>query len=188
MSARSRRRVSLTALVILASLTVAGCLQPAKAKVSVADMSALFPAIERLGVRSYMVRGPMTDQPGCEFFLYRRGPFTSATSGDDCRIMWVDPENPDAGPVGPAPSAFDREAQDDLAALKREFGRIGVPIEYLYINLDSAGSVGPRSAFAADRCVAYFYEPGWTALPEDIPGEQVSTGITADWYKTDTCP
>ena len=187
MSSRSLWRALCLALLILAGLMVAACLAPAKAKVSVSDLTALFPTIERLGVRSYTV-DTRTDQPDCVFFEYGRGAFTSDPSDEFCRVWRVDPQNPDAGWVGPAPVAFDQQAHNDLAALKGEFDRVGVPIEYLYINLDPAGAVGPDSAFDADRCIAYFYQPDWSALPEDIPGKSVSTGITADWYKTDHCP
>lgn len=34
----------------------------------------------------------------------------------------------------------------------------------------------------------HWYQPGWAVLPEDIPGDSVSRGIDADWYRTDDCP
>ena len=68
------------------------------------------------------------------------------------------------------------------------FDRVGTPLRYLNVVLTQEGLMGPDSGFAFDRCVYYSYQPGWTALPEDIPDEQVSTGIDGDWYRTDACP
>ncbi len=163
-------------LIVIAGL-VAGCLPPTKANVSVTSLEGLFPIIKRLHIDAYMVE-PRTDQPACVFFLSRRGAFSSDPSDEFCRVF---------GAGGPPAVAFDQQASDDLAELKGEFDLVGVPVQYLYINLGAGASIGPESAFSADRCVAYFYSPGWSALPEP-ERNTVSSGITADWYKTDSCP
>ena len=177
MSARPRRSAPCAALTVLVLLAAVGCLRPTKAGLSVSALSALFPVMDQLDVHSYMAD---PHDPDCVYFEYRRGSFTSNPSNEFCRTF--------EGPDDPAPVAFDPRATNDMASLIGEFERVGVPIEYLYISQDVAGAVGSGSLFAADRCVAYVYEPGWSSLPEDIPGESVSTAISADWHKTDNCP
>jgi hypothetical protein len=151
-----------------------------KAHVSISSLTALFPTIERLGVSKYLVE-TRTDKPDCVFFEYRHGAFTSDPSDEFCRVFG------EPGPTDPTPVPFDETANVDLASLRGEFNRLDVPIQYLFIHLDSDGAVGPGSAFNADRCVGYFYQPGWSTLPEADP-DVVSTGIDANWYKTDFCP
>ena len=96
--------------------------------------------------------------------------------------------DPGGGFEGLIPVEFDQQALDDLATLKAEFARIRTPIDYLNVVFDPSGAIAPDSGFSADRCVMYWYDPGWSVLPEDIPGEDVSAGIDEDWYKTDSCP
>ncbi len=175
MARRLRQQGSRVALLTLAALSVAACLGPTKIRVSVADFASLFPIVERLSVAVYM-DDPYSD---CEYFEYGRGAFSSTPADEFCRVFDL--------PDRPVPVAYDAQALADLAELKKEFNRVGLPMEYINVVFDSAGSVGPDSAFSADPCVTYWYEPGWSALPEDYPGA-VSGAIDADWYRTDICP
>jgi hypothetical protein len=168
-------------LILLGSIAV-GCLPPVKAAVSVTDLASTFPTLDRLAVRSYEFRRFNDGEPVCESFHYARGAFTSIPGDEFCAVFHDDPD------PRPVPIAFDAQALADLAVVKIDFARMGVPIQQIYIHSDSEGSVGRGSAFAADRCVIYVYDPGWAVLPEQIPGDSISSGLTADWYKTDSCP
>jgi hypothetical protein len=123
--------------------------------------------------------------PACEYFEYERGAFTSNPADEDCRVF---ERNDEPGIRGPAPVAFDDQARADLKAMLAAFDSTGAPLNYMNVVLTEEGSMGPGSGFAFDRCVYYKYRPGWAVLPEDIEGEQVSTGIDRDWYQTDSCP
>jgi hypothetical protein len=128
------------------------------------------------------------DEPDCEYFDYGRVAFTSKPEDEFCRVFGYNTRQPDGGFEGPIPVAFDETARADLPELKQAFAGISAPLDYINLALASDGSVGPDSVFSFDRCVTYWYQPGWTALPEDIDGETVSTGINKDWYESDGCP
>ena len=176
--------------LVFALLIVAGCafFRTPKATVNVADVAAAFPTLERLSAVVYMLDAGSGEEPGCEYFQYGRGAFTSNPDDEFCRVFDFDNRHPGGGDEGPVPIAFDAEARRDLAALKRAFEGVGAPLDYMNAVLAADGSVASDSGFAFDRCVTYWYHPGWTVLPEDIAGDSVSTGINADWYKTDGCP
>ncbi len=171
-------------------LIVAGCafFRMPKATVNVADVAAAFPTIERLSAVVYMLDAGGDDEPDCEYFEYGRGAFTSNPDDEFCRVFDFGDRHPGGGHEGPVPIAFDAEARTDLAALKHAFEGVGAPLNSMNAVLAVDGSVASDSGFAFDRCVTYWYHPGWTALPDDISGDSVSRGINADWYKTDGCP
>lgn len=162
-------------------------LRPPKADVDVTQVQAAFPVVEGFGAVAYMddpaVQG---GDPACEYFEYARGAFTSNPADEFCMVLNFE----EAGePLwGPAPVAFDDQARADLKAMLAAFASKGAPLRYLNVVLTQDGSMGPDSNFAFDRCVSYRYQPGWIVLPEDTPGEEVSTGIDPDWYRTDNCP
>jgi hypothetical protein len=126
-------------------------------------------------------------EPDCEYFEYSRGAFTSKPEDEFCRVFDFDNRHPGGGDEGPMPVVFDDEARADLADLKKAFDGVGAPLDYMNLVFDANGSVGPDSGFEFDRCVAFWYQPGWTALPDDIAGDFVSMAIDEDWYKTDAC-
>jgi hypothetical protein len=181
---RAAPRISLLVIV----LVVAGCVlfSPPKAKVAVADIAAAFPEVDRLGAVVYMYEAGSDGEPDCEYFEYRRGAFTSKPEDRLCRVFDFDGRHTGGGDEGPIPVAFDEEAHADLVAFKRALDRVGAALVYMNAVLAADGSVGPDSGFKFDRCVAYWYQPGWTSLPEDIPGD-ISSGINEDWYNTDGC-
>ena len=168
-------------LLAIAALVVAGC--AVKANVSVADLESLFPVLERHAAYVYMLDDG-NPETACEYFEYRRGAFNSDPADEFCRVFRFHPGGGDKGPV---PVAFDDEARKDLADLKREFDRVGVPIDYINVVFDVDGSVASRSQFSADGCVEYWYEPGGTTLPDDAP-KAITTVIDDEWYKIDHCP
>lgn len=177
-------------LFVITAVAVAGCASFAtpKANVSVSDVGDAFPTIERLSAVVYMLEADGDGEPNCEYFEYGRGAFTSKPADEFCRVFDFDERHPGGGDEGPVPVAFDDKAQADLADLKQAFAGAGAPLDYMNLVLAADGSVGPDSGFAFDRCVAYWYQPGWDALPEDDPGESISSGINEDWYETDSCP
>jgi hypothetical protein len=176
-------------LLVAAGVALSGCTlfgPPAKATVPVAAMRAAFPTIERLAAVVYS-HDPAGDAVAeCEYFEYGRGAFTSDPADGSCRVFDPDDRHPGGGAEGPVPVAFDDQARADLADLKRAFDGAGAPLDYMNLVLEADGSVGPDSTFAFDPCVTYVYQPGWSTLPSDE--DAVSTGIDADWYKTDGCP
>jgi hypothetical protein len=176
-------------VVAAAAVTLAGCafLRAAKADVAVTDVEAAFPTVERLGAVVYMVEAGQDGGPDCEYFEYQRGAFTSTPEDEFCRVFDFDSRHPGGGHEGPVPTPLDDQAHADLADFKNAFDDVGSPIDYMNAVLAPDGSVGPDTGFNFDRCVAYWYEPGWTSLPDDDP-DSVSTGIDANWYKTDNCP
>ena len=125
----------------------------------------------------------------CVYFEYARGSFTSKPEDEWCRVFdLLDERRPGGGPEGPVPVAFDDQARADMHAVLAAFDGVGTPLDYMNVVMDADGSIGPDSGFSFDRCVAYWYDPGWRRLPEDIPGESVSEGIDLNWYRTDHCP
>jgi hypothetical protein len=175
----------------VAGLALSGCTllgSPAKATISPADLKAAFPTIERLAsvVYSHDPEGDAVAE--CEYFEYGRGAFTSDPANASCRVFDPEDRHPGGGAEGPVPVAFDDQARADLADLKRTFEGADAPLDYMNLVLGADGSVGPDSTFAFDPCVTYVYQPGWSTLPGDEDGDTVSTGIDADWYKTDSCP
>ena len=162
-------------------LVVAGCFPISKTPVQVADLESLFPTIERLGLKVYVL--DTRNSSTCEYFSYVRGAFSSDPANDLCAAVNVD--SLDTGTTPPA-NAFDKAALADLDILKNEFRRINLP--RVNLNIALLDGVIKSGAFAADRCVAYFYEPGWSGLPPDVPGDAKSTAIDRNWYKIDSCP
>ena len=160
-----------------------------KASVDLAAVQAAFPTIERLGAVVYMHDGA-SDQgdPECEYFEYGRGAFSSNPAAEFCRVFDFDDRHPGGGSAGQVPVAFDDQARADLIELLASFDGVGTPLAYMNLMLAADGSVTGDSGFRFDRCVSYWYQPGWSSLPEDLPGDSVSSGIDADWYKTDSCP
>ncbi len=182
-------RVFLLVASAAALCALSGCalFHAPKANVSVADVTAAFPTVERLGAVVYMFEAGQDGEADCEYFEYRQGAFTSKPHDEFCRVFDVDNRHPGGGSEGPVPVPFDDQARADLADFKKAFEGVGAPMDYMNGVLAADGSVGPDSGFAFDRCVTYWYQPGWTALPDDDP-DAVSTGIDANWYKSDGCP
>lgn len=154
----------------LAVLAVDGC--SVKAKVNVADLEAMFPAIQQLSVKM------LTMDDDCQYFDYARGAFSSNLPDDTCGSA--------NGFSPPSRSSFDDRASQDLATLQDGFSRLGIPIKEIIIERGADGSIGSGSFFEADGCVFYHYAPSWTTLPE--AGKDVVAGIDPNWYKTDLCP
>ena len=50
----------------------------------------------------------------------------------------------------------------------------------------SDGGIGAGSRFSGDRCKTYFYQPGWTTLPNPDKDQAVAA-INGDWYTIDYC-
>ena len=179
------------AVALLVVLVVSGCslLRAPKADVDVSRVQAAFPAVEQLGAVVYMddpaVEG---EDRGCEYFEYQRGAYASDPDDEFCRVFDYDDRHPGGGPEGPVPGAFDDQARADVTAMLAAFDSVATPVRYMNVVLTADGSIGPDSNFAFDRCVYYWYQPSWKSLPDDFKGKEVSTGINADWYKTDNCP
>lgn len=185
---RSHERRLLPLLVVV---VVSGCalIRAPKASVDVTAVAAAFPTIESLGAVVYMHEdGSDSGDPECEYFEYGRGAFTSNPADEFCRVFDFDDRHPGGGLEGPVPVAFDDQARADLGELLASFDGVGAPLDYMNLVLAPDGSVGADSGFMFDRCVSYWYQSGWAKLPEDIEGESVSSGLNADWYKTDNCP
>jgi hypothetical protein len=174
------------AVLLLTALLGCALIGPKKADVDVAHVAAAFETIERLGAVAYMVQ-PENEGEDCVYFQYKRGAFTSLPQDEFCRVFDFDNRQPGGGSEGPIPIAFDDAAKGDLAELKAALGGVGAPLDYMNLVLRADGSVGRDSGFAFDRCVMYWYEPGWTSLPEDIDEETVTTAIDSDWYEVDSC-
>jgi hypothetical protein len=175
--------------IVLATLAIAGCALSVRpsADVVVANIATAFPAIERLSAVIYLNEEGSDGEPGCEYFVYVRGAFTSKPTDQFCRVFDFDDRQPGGGDAGPSPVEFDDLARADLADLKVAFERVGAPLKYLNLVIAPNGSVGPDSVFDFDGCIVYWYRPGWTVLPVDESGDSVSTGIDEDWYETDNC-
>jgi hypothetical protein len=187
MPAPHGRRV--LALLVVLLLSSCALFRAPKATVEVEAVAAAFPTIERLEAVVYMHEGGSdSDDPECEYFEYGRGAFTSNPADEFCRVFDFDDRHPGGGMEGPVPVAFDDQARAHLAELLASFDGVGAPLDYMNLVLAPDGSVGADSGFSFDRCVSYWYQPGWTTLPEDIEGDSVSSGMNADWYKTDSCP
>lgn len=180
----TRRTARLAAILVIVALAV-GCLHARKATVDVADLASLFPTIERLGVGVYYAE-EIEGTKRCLYFEDRRGAFMNPPDGD-CQVFDFDGRHSINGSTAPSPIAFDQGALADLNELQAEFTRIGLPVSYLNLVLHADGSVGGDSAFEADRCVVYTYEPGWSTLPTDLKNE-VAAGINEDWWRLDSCP
>ena len=182
-------RMFLLVAMAAAMFAIAGCafLRTPKANVAVGDIATAFPTVQRLGAVVYMFEAGQDGEADCEYFEYQRGAFTSKPQDEFCRVFDFDDRHPGGGNEGPVPVPLDDQARADLVDFKKAFEGVGASIDYMNAVLASDGSVGPDSGFDFDRCVAYWYDPGWTALPNDDP-DSVSTGIDANWYKTDSCP
>ena len=168
----SRARPSTLMLVLgAAALAVSGCvlLDAPKASVSVEDIGAAFPTVQRLQAVVYMRDAGEVGEADCEYFEYKRGAFTSKPDDEFCRVFDFEGRQPGGGDEGPVPVAFDDTARSDLEALKEAFHGVSAPLDYMNLVLAADGAVGPDSGFRFDRCVAYWYQPGWTVLPEDDP-------------------
>lgn len=153
--------------------------------VAVSDIASVFPTVEGLAARVYMVHETGEGET-CEYFEYVTRSFTSIPTDQFCRVFDFDDRHPGEG-EGVDPIGFTQDARDDLAGLKAAFRQAGLDIEYLNVVFRPDGSVGPGSFFQFDPCVAFVYEPGWSVLPEDFPGDSTSVGIDANWYKMDSC-
>jgi hypothetical protein len=162
--------------VLVASLLVgvAGC-SPSPSRDVVADLERLLPIIEDLQIRSYWLRDEQ-----CEYIAFADSAFSSDVDDEFCGIF------PD-GDRSLVPAAFDAAAIADLDRLKGEFRRVGLTLDYIAASYTREGTIASGSYFSADRCVGYTYEPGWTELPEDEPGEYVYVGLDEDWWAGDCC-
>ena len=168
-----------TWLLVVAWVVAACSLTPTvKARVSVANIESVFPVIEADRAQSYL-RDASTGQGDCIFFEYRRGSFSSEPADDTCVVIHDPAVTPNVEP-------FDAGATRDLSALLSAFHTAGLPLQSMYVNLESGGRIGTESAFSFDRCVTYYYAPGWSTLPHDDAHSR-SVGVSADWYKTDFC-
>lgn len=167
-------------LVVLLAIGCAGCLPAVRANVSVAELERAFPTITDLGLRSYEFRRFNAGEPICEAIDYRHGAFATINDGLCGNFD---------GDTGANRLAFDQTAALDLATLKAALAGNQVDFtQQILIEPNPDGSVGPGSYFSNDGCVTYFYSLGWTALPSEDPGEEVSEGMGPNWYKTDICP
>jgi hypothetical protein len=186
---RPLSRAQATALLVVA-LVFSGCamFRTPKATLSVDDIAVAFLTIQRLSAVVYSRDASEDGEADCEYFQYGRGAFTSKPEDEFCRVFDFADRQPGGGDEGPAPVAFDAQARTDLAEFLAALKSVGAPLNYMNLVPTADGSVGPDSNFAFDRCVSYVYQPGWTALPEDLSDDAVSSGINADWYKVDSCP
>jgi hypothetical protein len=162
--------------VVVGCFGLSGCV-PAKASVSVSDLTSTFPAIQRLGVIEFEHQEFNEGEPDCDALVYKRGAFASIPRSGTCGTFSGSTE---------VPVEFDPEATADLATVAAEFDRIKVPMRYALIKSGVDGAVGAESTFAADGCVTYVYYPGWTSLPD--LGKEIATGIDENWYRVDSCP
>lgn len=174
--------------IALSTLTGCALVAPAKADVDVAHIAAAFPTIERLSAVVYMHDPGNDSDADCEYFEYGRGAFTSKPEDEFCRVFDYEGRHEGGGDEGPVPVPFDDQALADLATLKSALAEDGLALDYMNVVLAPDGSVAGDSNFWFDRCVTYWYQPGWTTLPEDDPGKLVSTAIDSNWYKEDGCP
>jgi hypothetical protein len=168
------------ALTFVLAAALSGCLPSVRANVSVPELERAFPTITELGLRSYEFRRFNSGEPICEAIDYRRGTFVTINDGLCGNFD---------GDGGANRLAIDQTATLDLARLKTALA--GNEVDFtrqILIEPNVDGSVGPGSYFSNDGCVTYFYSPGWTALPSQDPGEEVSKGINPNWYQTDICP
>jgi hypothetical protein len=177
-------------LLMVIALVISGCalFRTPKATVSVDDITLAFPTIQRLSAVVYSNEAGQDGAADCEYFEYGRGAFTSKPEDEFCRVFDFANRQPGGGSEGPAPAAFDAQARADLAEFLAAFKPVGVPLDYVNLVPTANGSIGPDTNLAFDRCVSYVYQPGWTTLPEDTPGDSVSSGIDKNWYKADGCP
>jgi hypothetical protein len=183
-------RANRAALLMVVALVFSGCavFRTPKVTVSVDDIAMAFPTIQRLSAVVYLHEAGQDGAADCEYFEYGRGAFTSKPEDEFCRVFDFADRQPGGGSEGPAPAAFDAQAQADLAEFLAAFEAVGARLDYMNLVPAENGSVGPDTNFAFDRCVSYVYQPGWTTLSEDVSGDSISSGIDRDWYKTDGCP
>lgn len=174
-SVRFARLAAAAALLFV----VVACV-PSRANVSIADLERAFPLMTGLGLSTYEYRVFNEGEPVCESIRYSRGFFSSIPDSTTCGSFSDDP--PDNA------RAFDDGANADLQRLKAALSAVAPVDQQSQVRVDLVdGAVGPGSWFLFDGCVTYFYEPGWTNLPESIAGRTVSKAISSDWHLVDVC-
>lgn len=177
----SLRRFLVTCFILFVGLVSAACLPAVKATVDVSDIESAFPVIEHLGVRVYNYDD--RNSHVCQYFYYDRGAYGADPSDRFCLPINVDDI---ATGAHPDVQAFDDQARLDLATLASAFEPNDLSLEGLNLSIDNSAIRFGRFGF--DRCVTYVFDPGWTVLPADHPGDSTSTAIDRDWYKVDSCP
>ena len=81
------------------------------------------------------------------------------------------------------PRRFDELAQTDFATVAETIGTTGVELYYLSdLTYDSEHKLSYVEFHLAAGPYTYIYSPGYTALPEDMPGEVEHSRINEDWY------
>jgi hypothetical protein len=168
------------ALTVGAMWLVSACLPNPRVNVSVDQFQAGFPTIVDLGLASYQYRVYNPGEPICDAIRYRRGAFTALVE-EPCGLV--------AGDAGGDQIPFDDTARSDVARLRKALSLDAASITQIQIQIKmDSNDVASGSSFEADGCVQYFFSPGWTTLPENVPGKLVSTAVNRDWYSTDICP
>ena len=142
---------------------------PSEPRYHVSALNSTFTALESLAVTRYR------NDDRCQYIHYGRGGFSADPSDTACLVD------------GDAPlQRFDAEGQRDFGIIRSAFDQVELDVTFALIELDGNGKITGESAFDIGPCHTYFYQPGWSVLPEDEYGT-ISAGIDSNWYETDQC-